>query len=152
MNPEYKISFAGIAGITPSLSTYRDIVDLHGIDYEVENMPGYQSCGRVYADKCLVHYRNLGIVAVFVTPEYHMLPSIPVSVVGAETGCSLATDDGIRVGMRLADAMVIIKQNYTIRNQFSDCIEILPADGLGQRYLGLHHNKDVLEYIGLYSQ
>lgn len=152
MNAEYRISFAGVAGITPLLSTYRDIVDLHGIDYEVEHMPGYRSCGRVFADKSLIRYRDLGIVTVFITPEFHMLPSTPVSVVGAENGCSLATDDGIRVGMMVADAMVIIKQNYTIRNQFSDCIEILPADGLGQRYLGLHHNKNVLEYIGLYCQ
>ena len=152
MNQKYMISFAGVAGITPSISTFRDIVDLHGTDYEVENMPGYRSCGRVYADKSLVRFRDLGIVAVFITPEYRLLPSSPVSVVGAESGCSFATDDGICVGMWLVDAMAIIKRNCTIRDQFSDCIEILPADGQGKRYLGLHHDRTVLEYIGLYCQ
>jgi hypothetical protein len=151
MNPEHKISFAGLAGITPSISTFLDIVDLHGTDYELENMPGDLSLRRVYADKSLVRYRDLGIVAAFVTPEFCLLPSTRVSVVGAEAGCSLTTVDGIRTGMRLADAMAIIKRNYTIRDQFSDCIEILPAEGRSQRYLGLHHNKTVVEYIGLYS-
>ncbi len=150
MNIEHGISFSSIAGIVPSISTFRDIIDLHGTGYEVEHMPGYLSCGWMYADKSLIRYRDLGLVAVFITPSFNLPPESVVSVAGAEAGCRLRTEFDIHIRMALAEAKEIIEENYIVRHETSDCIEITPSNGESQTFLALHHCNNRIEFIGLH--
>jgi len=152
MNTEHYISFTGIAGITPVTSTFADVTRQLGTDYKVERIPSQQTKRWTFPDKSILRYPAFNLTVVFIDPGFCLLPATKVSVIGAEMGCALKTQDELCVGMSLADAIAIIDQNYAVINQFAGCIEIVSADGKSPTFLGVHHGKDVVEFIGLYQR
>jgi hypothetical protein len=151
MNTGHEISFTSMADIAPSSSTFTDVIRLLGTDYEVERVPSRRSKTRLFQAKVVLHFQKFGLAVVFISPDFlSLLPETPVLIVGAESGCTLRTDSGLHIGMPLAEAVTIIKENYAVRYEASDCIEITPIDGEGQPFLALHHNNDRIEFIGLH--
>jgi len=150
MNTGRNISFTSIAGITPDTSTFADVMNKLGIDYKVERIPSRRGKIRQISSKVALHYQDLSIVVVFITPDFNLPPETLVSVVGAEISCQLQTSDSLRVGLPLTEAMAIIEKNYTVHHQSSGCIEIVPLEGESPTFVGICHNNDRIEFIGLY--
>jgi hypothetical protein len=150
MNTGHDISFANIAGIAPDTSTFADVMNQLGTDYKTERIPSRQSKRWLFSSKIVLHYQELGIAVVFITADFSLLPKTPVSVVCSGTGSLLQTGDGLRVGLSLVEAMAIINENYSIHHQTSGCIEIVPLDGESSTFMGIYHNNDQIEFIGLY--
>jgi hypothetical protein len=46
--------------------------------------------------------------------------------------------------------MLIVNQVYSVREEFSDCIEITPTDSYSETFLALHHHEGYIECIGLH--
>jgi hypothetical protein len=152
MNTGHAIAFTGIADITPVTSTFADVTRQLGIDFKVERVPSRQTERWTFPDKSILRYPAFNLAVVFIDPGFRLLPATKVSVVGAEVGCAFQTVDGLCVGMPLADAIAIIDQNYAVINQFAGCIEIVSADGKSPTFLGVHHDNDAVEFIGLYRR
>ena len=152
MNTGHAIAFTGIAGITPVTSTFADVTRQLGTAYKVERIPSRQTERWTFPDKSLLRYSEIHIAVVFIDPGFRLLPATKVSVIGAEMGCVFQTVDGLCVGMSMSDARAIIDRSYSVINQFSGCIEIVSADGKSPTFLGVHHDNDAVEFIGLYRR
>lgn len=152
MNNEFEISFNGIAGIRPFVSIYTDVLNLLGNDYEIERLEPHVTKRRTLAAKILLHYPDLKIVVVFIDPGCELPEDALLTVVGAEEGCVLQTVDGLRVGMNMADAEVIIEHGYQVRDRYSEWLEIEAIDGKSPPILGIQHKDGRVEFIGLYCR
>lgn len=146
------IDFNGIAGICPFRSTLADVLRLHGNGYEVEIIPPYQGKRRIHPGKRVLIYRAMHLQVVFHEVDGELPATAPVTVVGVDEGSSLRTEDGLIPGMTVAKAERIIERNYRVHYQSTYCIEIIPADGIGDTMLGLYPADGVITFVGLYRR
>lgn len=102
------ISLDTIAGIAPKVSTLADVRRLLGDGHVTERLPPHQTKRRLLPAKVLLHYPDTGIVVVFVDTGDELSPDAVVTVVGVEQGSPLATADGLRAGLAMAEAEVIV--------------------------------------------
>ena len=152
MTTEHSISLADIAGVTPFVSTFADVLRLHGTGYEVERMAPYQGKRWLIPAKIVLHHRTLGVITVFVDPGGDLPPEALVTVVGAEDGSPLRSADGLHVGVPLAEAEEIIASGYRVRARFSGVVEVVATDGSGENFLALHSEGDRVVFVGLYRR
>lgn len=152
MCSEHGISLAGIAGITPRVSTFADVLRILGTGYEVERIAPYQTKHRLLPPKIILHFLGPKVMVVFLDPGDELAPEATVTVVGAEQGSPLRTDTGLRVGMPVAEAEEIIARDYLVKNRFSGIVEIVAADGIGENFLALHQESGRVIFIGLYRR
>jgi hypothetical protein len=152
MPTEHGISLADIAGATPQVSTFADVLRLLGTDYEVEQLPPHQTKRRTLPAKLLLHFPGPKVVTVFLDPGGELSAEALVTVVGAEEGSPLRTADGLHVGMAMAEAEEVITRGYRVRDRFSGSVEVVAADGSGENFLALHGEGEKVAFIGLYRR
>ncbi len=148
-----KIDFDGIAGIKPVDSTYADVLQAWGDHFLIEHLPeDVLKSGRVIKAKTVLHFPDLGLVAVFETSD-PLQPDTPVKVAGAEKGCHLQTPTGLHVGMRRQEALCLTAEYYQIADTCCGFTICHPLSTLTTHTeLGLFYENDLVSFIGLYQQ